>query len=68
MIRQLKKFVFDTLSDNTGAWCGTRELAMSGGVVIIGAFLTGHCTVAELSYGLSAMGAMYAGKDWSERK
>ena len=60
--------VFDVLSDNTGAWCGSRILSMLGGFVVIGAYLTGHCSVAELVYGVGGMAAVYAGKDWSERK
>ena len=62
-----RDFVFDNLSDSTGSWCGTRGLSLLGGFVVIGAFLTGHCTVAELVYGVSGMAAVYAGKDWSER-
>jgi hypothetical protein len=67
-VRNLKKFVFDTLSDNTGAWCGARVLIMAGGGELIVRFGTSSMTASDLCQGLALLATAYAGKDWSERR
>jgi hypothetical protein len=68
MWASIKKFVFDQLSDTTGAWCGARVLVMSSGVTLIYKFSVGNTSMTEFCTGIAILAAAYAGKDWSERR
>jgi len=67
-MQAIKRFIFDCLSDSSGAWCGARVLIMASGFALVGKFLLGAVAASDLYAGIGALACAYAGKDWSERK